>query len=313
MRAAGGQASVARENAGPVNTLLTGIGEKLAERWAALLVLPGLLWIGAAAVAVVLDGRWNDVRHLVRRIDRLPEKPSTGTVLLVLLAVLLLAAGTGLVARFLGWLVELCWLAPWPRAGRVLRSWRRRRWNSAQEEIRDALRETRWRRDEGSAAEDAPPDITATRARRNQIALREPVGATWMSDRAHALHERVWDVYRVDLVFGWPRVWLTMPEHARGELRAAAAQWKSSALLVGWSLLYLPLALWWWPALLVGGLVLATGWYRGRMAFDAFAHLIEAAVDLYCRDTVKNLGLSRSSPFSLEQGRFLTALARKGA
>ena len=90
------------------------LGGKLAEKWLALLVLPGLLLASTAAVAFALGhSRALDWNELVRRVDEwtgsVGGRPPVAQILL-LAVVLLVAAGAGLVIRALSGLTQRLWL-----------------------------------------------------------------------------------------------------------------------------------------------------------------------------------------------------------
>jgi hypothetical protein len=85
-----------------------------------------------------------------------------------------------------------------------------------------------------------------------------------MADRARAVEERVHLAYGLDLSSLWPRLWLIVPDAARTELAAARTAVATHPRLVGWGLLYLVPALWWWPAALVTLGTCAVAWHSNR-------------------------------------------------
>jgi len=130
-----------------VTGFLTALGNRLAETWLSLLVLPGLLFVTTAAAGGVLGHRHPfDPGRLARRIDALAAEPAThatGTVVLVAAGVLACSAGAGLLASALGGAVERLWLGDWPRPlarpARALTERRARRWEAAHRRYRRAL------------------------------------------------------------------------------------------------------------------------------------------------------------------------------
>ncbi|MEV5427994.1 hypothetical protein [Streptomyces sp. NPDC052701] len=314
-----------------MTAFLTALGTKLADRWITLLLLPGLLYVAVATAAVgVLDhGRWHDVTLLQDRIDRAAASPashSAGSILLAAAAVLTVSAGTGLLAQALGRVTEWCWMGSWgPRAGRpghALTAWRHRRWSAAAHRHRAALREKARGRlypqqppggAGGPGAAPVPePDTEALNAARNRIALAEPRRPTWMGDRMLAAATRVRDRYDLDLASAWPRLWLVVPEETRGRLASARADLASCARLAGWGALYLPLALWWWPAALIAVSSAATAWWLGRERTARLADLVEATADVHGRDLAASLGLECPGPLTPEVGEAVTRALRKG-
>lgn len=135
---------------------------------------------------------------------------------------------------------------------------------------------------------------------------------TWIGDRLRAVDLRVHHAYRVDLEALWPRLWLALPDPARAELADAYAAYRANARLTGWGLMYLLVALWWWPAAVVAAVTLATAWVRARGAAEALADLVEGAVDLYGRDVATALGvLPADDGLDRASGDAVSALLRK--
>ncbi|MGV9530944.1 hypothetical protein ACWDRM_27495 [Streptomyces cellulosae] len=97
---------------------LAGLGGKLAERWLALLTLPGCLFVAAAWVASGLgQGHALDRERLAGTVSRWYEGAQDtrpGTLGVIAVGLLLLAALAGLAARLIGHCVLLLWFARWP-------------------------------------------------------------------------------------------------------------------------------------------------------------------------------------------------------
>ncbi|RMI37828.1 hypothetical protein EBN88_18160, partial [Streptomyces triticirhizae] len=161
----------------------------------------------------------------------------------------------------------------------------------------------------GPEPDDAEPARRG--AERDRICLVPPRRPTWIGDRVEAADRRVLTAYGLDLGAAWPRLWLLVPEETRAELRTARRSYDAAAQLVAWSPLYLALAAWWWPALLIAATTLAVGIRRGRAAMDAFCALAESVVDLHARDLATALGLPCEGPLRRRTGRQMTALLRK--
>jgi len=296
-----------------VGGFLAALGDKLAEKWLSLLVLPGLLFLAVAAGGQVLGQHHPfDGGRLSRRVDMLAAEPAahaTGTVVLVAAAVLAASAGAGLLAAALGGAVERLWLGDWPAwaapVARALGVRRQRRWEAAQERYREAV--TARVRGTGSS------DTAHLNEARNRIALARPQRPTWMGDRLLAADSRVHRAYDLDLAFAWPRLWLVLPDAARADLQAARAAVATTARRGGWALLYLGVSGWWWPAAVIGPVTFLAAWYQGRAAVSAHAELVESAVDLYGRDLAAALGVPCTDGFTREVGLAVTRAVRKGA
>jgi hypothetical protein len=156
------------------------------------------------------------------------------------------------------------------------------------------------------------PDSARLLVVRNRICLVEPDRPTWMADRMRAAGERVHQAYDLDLTAAWPRLWLCMPEMSRSEVATAQSAFASASRLAGWGLLYLVLAVWWWPAAVIACVTVGTAWQRGRAATAVLAELVESAVDLYGRDLAQALGLPCPDEFTPDHGASLTRMLRKG-
>ena len=285
--------------------LLGELGKKLAERWLATIVLPGLLLVGAVVVAVRLGQRNPfDVARLTGWLDATAGSPaarSAGTVLLLTTGALLAAGAAGLAAEALGAAAGRCCEAQ----SRPLTRWRRRRWAQADRRAREALRQ---------AASDVtrpyPPLVDALRAR-DAIGLREPARPTWVADRFLAVDQRVAEAYALDLSAVWPRLWLIADEPARAQIAAAQDGYGAALRLFGWGVLYLALGVLWWPSAVAGAVVVAVARPRIRRAAAVLAEMVESTVDLYAAALAQRMGFAVTGRLEAEVGRALTAALRK--
>lgn len=265
-----------------MSSFVTEVGKKLAERWVALLVLPGLLFVATATTAAVLGHRhWADVGMLAQRLAQLAP-PGTATsadlsrTVLLLVVLLVASIGSGLLASSLTTPVERALAGRWPsllrRPARKLTQRRRDAWTHANQE---------W---ETASAKNEVARLAELAERRNRIALIEPVRPTWTGDRLDAPLLRVRQEYGLDLTFAWPRLWLLLPETSRTPLTDARRQLDDAARLGGWALLYLALGAVWWPSAIIGLVVGLVCRQRCRSAADVYAGLVEAAVDVHLDD-----------------------------
>ncbi|MFE4415762.1 hypothetical protein [Streptomyces sp. NPDC056821] len=270
-----------------MNGVLAELGSRLAERLMALLVLPGLLYVGSLLAAASLGGeRLDETGRALRRA----VTPITGavgsqsaasglSVALLLTGVLLAAGAGGLAAQAAGALVDRVWTGPWPHwAERVARPWTSRRvraWDAA-----DELR-----------AGAVGAELDARTAQRNRIGLERPCRPTWMADRMQAADSRIWKEYGLDLTVSWSRLWLVLPDASRAAVQSARERLTGTMLLGGWAVLYTLLGALWWPAALVGAVIGLTAWRRARVAVDALAELVEAVVDVHGPELAAALGV----------------------
>lgn len=281
------------------------LGGRLAEKWLSLLVLPGLLLVSAAAAAAILGhASALDAAKLAAEADTwaraLDARPPVAQALF-LVGVLLACTGAGLAVRGLSVLTERLWLGAWPPflAARFAAR-RERRWQRVQDAV-------------GLARDHESADLGRLTAARNRIALAKPRRPTWMGDRIAAVEDRLHNQYQVDLQSWWPRLWLTLDDATRVELRAARAAVDTAATHATWSFGYAVVALFWWPAAPIAMGVWLTGWARGRGSVRTYADLIESAVDIHAGELARRLNtLPNSERFSREAGEEVTALFRKG-
>ncbi|MGW6505999.1 hypothetical protein ACWGCP_00275, partial [Streptomyces niveus] len=65
----------------------------------------------------------------------------------------------------------------------------------------------------------------------------------------------------------------------------------AAARLGAWSLGYLTVAAWWWPAALIAAACATLAHSRARASVEALASLVESAVDVHARDLSTLVGL----------------------
>ncbi|MEO3857794.1 hypothetical protein [Acrocarpospora sp. B8E8] len=274
------------------------LGKKVAERWLSLLLLPGFLLV-AAWVAGVRLGHGNALGAL-DLAAWLTGTAAAAQLALAAAGVLAVSAGLGLAAAAGGVAIMRLWTARGVRAPLVWLTRRReRRWKHAQAEIIGAIEEERLA---GLA------DLVNAR---NAICLVPSARPMWIGDRLRAVDQRVLRSYDLDLAGVWPRLWLVLPGEARTEIGVAYESLAAAARLMAWGLLYLPVAVFWWPAAIVALVTCVTAWVRARAAAETFGSLLESAIDLYALDLAAHLKLDAEGPLSRETGLAVTRLVRK--
>lgn len=289
-----------------MTAVLAEMGGRLAERWAAMLILPGVLFtLGAAGAWRLGHAHWADLDRLSETVDELEAGPAWSVLVVGLPVLSVLAA---LAARSIAAGLSHLWFERWPkvlaRLGTRLSTARGKRWTAAQEAFAKAKnqRATKAQRDE----------IDALAGSRNAIALLPPSRPTWMGDRLRAVDQRVWSWYKLDLVFSWPRLWLVLEETEQETLRAARGRIDTAVGLAGWGVLCLVPAWWWWPAALVAVGLFVVGHRQARVAVDAFAHLAESIYDLRGATLARELGFTvPEGPLPPHVGEQVTAHLRK--
>lgn len=321
---------------------LSDFTQKFAERWAALLVLPGLVFTAVATVAAALgQQRWWDVPLLWRKLAEFaaagggtaghPAAPDAGTVrtAVLLLGVLAASVAAALVAGGLADLFERLQAGRWPGPLRGLAAGLTRRRGQAWAEREEACRDAREQRrralgEAGSAGTSearaealARADIATARladleALRNDVALLQPACPTWTGDRMQALAGRVRQQYGLDLAEAWPRLWLLLPESTRQPLTESRERLDEAARLGGWAVMYVLLGAAWWPSALAGLWAGLVAWRQGRERTGAYAELAEAAVDVHIADLLDRFD-DETHPLRPGRGPAVTERFRKGA
>ncbi|MGC0332517.1 hypothetical protein RKD23_005507 [Streptomyces sp. SAI-170] len=280
---------------------LAELGRRLADRWFTLLVLPGLAYLLVAAAALRLgQSDWHDWRDLWNGFTALTEGTSAAdrdalaarTALLILAAVPASAA-LGALAQSLAAPVERLLTGDWPWKALATRRTTRRAeaWHTANE----------------AYEHDEDP---AHAARRNALSLIPPQHPTWLGDRLHTPTVRLSQEYGIDLAVIWPRLWLLLPTPTRDTLTAARSRLDTAFTLGGWALLYAVLAVGWWPSVLIAAAMAMVSHRRASLAAEAYAELVESAVDLHLDRLLTRLAEPRPSP---QQGRALTERLRRGS
>ncbi|WP_194911122.1 hypothetical protein [Catenulispora rubra] len=264
------------------------LSKKLAERWLTLLVLPGVLYLAAAATAAALGQgvtRSLSLRGLVHQVGvwaKAPAAVTTGGQIVLLGAVLAGSAATGLAAQALGWAVESLSLAAnwraWPVPLRNLAKWRvgarRTKWTKASADYQSAREEAAEARTRGQYAD--PDKRRAAFRRVIAVARIQPDRPTWSGDRMHAMDEQLRAEPGVDLPQDWPTLWIGLEDAARKDITEARTALTRATTLGGWAVLYAVLVIWWWPAVVAGAVTAVTARHRIRTAADTYAELVAA-------------------------------------
>jgi hypothetical protein len=276
-------------------------GQKLADRWAALVAVPGLLYLAAVTVAAVLGQghalSYPDLSRTIAAWAAGPALKSAGGTALIIAAVLAGSVAAGVAAGAGGRLVEALWILPGDRPPAKWLADRRR----------DRAQKLK-------VIADEPLDqVAASRAmaRADLICLVEPACPTWIGDRFRACHVRIDKAYGLDLAVTWPRLWLTVPDAVRAELGTARDAFSAAARLTAWAGLYLILGIWWWPAIPIAIVTGVAGASKGRLAAGNLADLIESAVDLHSRDLAAQMGENQAGPVTPAVGSGLSSRMRK--
>lgn len=299
---------------------LAELGKKLAERWLSLLVLPGALHLAVGAAAHALGHRHAfEPGRLGDRIGAWADSVAalgTGGRVVLLAAVLCGAAVVGLAAQGLGSLVERGALAvgwrSWPRPLRDvadrLTDRRAARWNTADAAFRrEAERHRAAARSRNGGARPDPAARDRAYRTRNAVAAERPDRPTWSGDRLNATAVRMNTHFRIDMAAVWPPLWLQLPEAVRAEITSARQDLTRATVLGAWAVLYAPVGVLWWPAVVVAAILALAARHRIRGSATTLAVLHEAALRTYAVGLARHLGIDHEGPLSPELGDLLTA------
>ncbi|MBB4934418.1 hypothetical protein F4561_005238 [Lipingzhangella halophila] len=295
--------------------LLATLGTTLTERWVSLLALPGILYLAVAATARMLGhAHALDPLVLVETITAHAENPRVATVggqVTIVAAVLAGSAALGLLARALGGLIEGLWLAAdwqrWPPPlPRLIHPWvatRRHRWATRRRTLEAADRSPEGGNRDGAGA------VGSYRAAYDQMArvsAEEPERPTWCGDRINAVARRLRRDHDLDVAVVWPHLWLILPSEVATPITTARQDVARAVGLAAWAVLYLPLAVWWWPSALITVVLGVLSWWKTRRAIDTYATLIEATIRLHTGELAHRLGIKHTGLLTPQVGEDLT-------
>lgn len=262
-----------------------GLGNNLAERWAAVILTPAFVfWLGGLAAWAWGHGGgsegWEEAGTWIT------DRSSVVQVALAVGALLVVAASGVVVQRLTLPAIRLL-EGYWPRWLEPLR--RRLIDRQSRRVVDDDKRfgELERKIQEGSASagerhEHATLDRRLrripTEGREGEVMRRMP---TRLGNTLRAAETWPNDKYGLDAVKCWPRLWLVLPEGVKKELSDARAGLDAAAGLWIWGVLFLVWTVWAWWALPVGvGVSLAA--YVGMVnSATAYGDLVESAFDIY--------------------------------
>ncbi|MFJ3714331.1 hypothetical protein [Streptomyces sp. NPDC090057] len=304
-----------------MTTFLQELSKKAAERWATVLLGPGLLFVVCVIVANhqgfdhALD--LDQLRAYVRAVatDKAHQKP--GGLAVAAGVVLVGSAAAGLAAASAGRLVERAWTPTGPRwyVGLLTRL-RTRCWDRVDraltEAVREAGRQVARDRVRGLAPDRTFPAVERLRARRTALSPRRPDRPTRSAQRMEDAAWRVERSYGLNLAEVWPHVWAVADGQVRDDIQILQDNYAAAGRLVAWSaaLLGLTAATGWWPAAVLAAALATVALRRGRAAIDTLAVLVGAAVDLYVRDVAERMGVACPEPFTATGAARLQAILR---
>lgn len=165
------------------------------------------------------------------------------------------------------------WLMP---VARRVTAWRVRRWAHPDELGRESVR-----------ARAAGRELRADRldARRARTGPVGPGSPTWAGDRFRAAEARVRAETGTDIAGEWTKLLIAADDNARAALADTRAAYDAACEALAWSLAFVVLGAWWWPAALAGVVL----WPVGRLS-------LRRAVEALCRTTEAVFALRGTEP-----------------
>jgi hypothetical protein len=266
----------------------TGIGGKLADRWATLLPSPAFaFWAGALAAWVWRYGHARASRQgwisiLQAWAGELRGLPAVvqaalvvGLLLGVALSAVLVQAATVPVLRWLE--------GYWPGWLGPLGRWRVRRLSSKLDRDARRLRELAVKGVDRLSTAELALYLRLDHQRRRVPARPERRMPTRLGNVLRAAEGRPDAHFGLEATICWPRLWLLLPDTARAEVRAARSRLNAAAQVWLWGALFVVWAVWAWWALPLGVLVAVVAYGQMVRAASVFGDLMESCFDLYRR------------------------------
>jgi len=218
-----------------IESFASGLGTKVADRWAALLLSPACVFWALGVVGWL----WTRPDSAGRLIERLATLSGLAQGLLVAAALGVVAASGLVVERIAPMVLRLLqgyWFHP-------LRQFFAARFRRRLSDDEDRWQRLYARSEAGDAGAAEHAELLAVERRLANLPGRpEQVMATRLGNTLRAAESRPYDWYGLDAVRCWPRLWLVLPDtvktevtNAGTELNSAAAWWTWGALTAVWT------------------------------------------------------------------------------
>jgi hypothetical protein len=251
--------------------LLLELQQRIPDRWFLRRLLPAAVFVAAVIAGVTLgQSRWADAGLARQRLTDYLGGTSASLTAAALVYLLPVAAGAFIVPVAATAVAALAggawpwWLAP---LGDRIRDARAARWSPARELDLKAVAALRDKR---------PWRAARLKARAAAAQPARPSTATWIGDRLELAAARVQQSLGLDVHSAWAELLLRLPENAGTALNDARDGYDAAAEAFAWSVAYLVLGIWWWPAAVAGLVGALTSWRWLRRAADALASTAEA-------------------------------------
>lgn len=294
---------------------LTGITEKLAERWVATLFTPAFVfWAGGGLVALQIWGWDNPARTAFKDLS---DSLEIATLICLLIAI----AISGFVVQRFDFLAIRLLEGYWPKVLNPFRQWLIERQIPPHKEERAQWQSLDNKTERNPEEEEKYAKIDWDRSQKPRSTRQFMPTKLGNVLRAAELAPKI--AYGLDAVLCWPRLWLILPKQARADVSAAREELNTAARMWLWSVLFCLWALgaFWatpfyivlWP-LPVG---LLSAWFCYRWALSAtqiYASLIRATYELYRFSLYKslNIGEPKNQVQELEMAKQLNEFFLRG-
>jgi hypothetical protein len=275
-------------------TVTSGLGGKLADRLAVVLLSPAFAFWALGGVAWTLT-RPHAVDHAVSRLATLSGFAQGA---LIVGALLVATASSAVIQRTVPIMLRLL-QGYWPAPLRSVLAARYRHRLAGETEIWEGLY-PRW--EEGTATATETAELQATERRLARLpATPEKVMPTRLGNVMRAAEGRPFDWYGLDSVSCWPRLWLLLPDPAKEEVTVARADLETAVTWWTWAALTAVWAIFTPWALLVTAVACLFSYLAMIGSAVRFCELVNAIYDVHRGLLYDALGYAR--PDSRESER----------
>jgi hypothetical protein len=263
-----------------------GLGGKLAERWAALVLSPALaFWAGGLGTWVWRHGRAGASRQgwvailqaWASQLRGLPAVIQGALVVGLLLGIALSALVVQVAAMPALRVLE----GYWPRWLDPLWGWGVRRRTAKLRRDARRLRELAVKGIDQLSARELATYVALDRRRRRAPTRPERRMPTHLGNVLRAAEGRPEAHYGLEATTCWPRLWLLLPDTARTEVAAARSSLNAATQVWLWGVLFVVWTVWAWWALPLGALVAAGAYAQMLRSAGVFGDLLESCFDVY--------------------------------
>ncbi|MER5461076.1 hypothetical protein ABT010_10385 [Streptomyces sp. NPDC002668] len=270
-----------------LNEFWKSVAGKLAERWAAVAGPALVFWVGGLLAWMYSEGgtsalgspsRWMGTQSAVVQV-------------VVLVAALCGVLASGMVVGRLTDPVLRLLEGYWPALAGGLRRRLVRAVGSRAQQRADRLRRLAGTvASGGGTPEERAEFIRLDRLHRRVPATPDRHMPTRIGNTLRASESRPVDKYGLNIVAIWPQLWLVLPDGTRQELISARGTVNSSVGAIIWGVAFMGFAPLAWWAVPVGLVVACAAWWSWLPRHvEAFADLMEAAVDIHRRALYEQL------------------------